>query len=132
MAPRITYIRKHSYNTKSNAIRIVKTAGSKMTVQHKGKISSGVKCGDCGCLLAGIRHLRPHEYKWLPKHKRTVARAYGGVKCHKCVQKKILRAFLIDEHRTVQLAKAKKQIEEKQQAKEEKKKTVNKKKTGKK
>ena len=121
MAPRITYIRKHSYNTRSNAIRIVKTAGSNMTVQHKGKISSGVKCGDCGCLLAGIRHLRPHEYKWIPKNKRTVTRAYGGVRCHKCVQKKILRAFLISEHKAIQLRKAEIEKQNKKEVKETKK-----------
>lgn len=122
MAPRITYIRKHSYNTRSNAIRIVKTAGSNMTVQHKGKMSNGVKCGDCGMPLAGIRHLRPHEYKWIPKHKRTVARAYGGVRCHKCVQKKILRSFLINEHKAIQLQKIMKEREAKKLAREEKKK----------
>ena len=122
MAPRVTYVRKHSYNTRSNAIRIVKTAGSNMTVQHKGKMSAGVKCGDCGCLLAGIRHLRPHEYKWIPKNKRTVTRAYGGVRCHKCVQKKILRAFLINEHKAIQLRKAEAERQNKLAQKEERRK----------
>ncbi|EDR29496.1 60S ribosomal protein L34-A, putative [Entamoeba dispar SAW760] len=124
MAVRVTYVRKHSYNTKSNGIRIVKTAGGKMTVQHRQKISNGVRCGDCGCVLAGIRHIRPHQYGWLGKSKRTVTRAYGGVRCHKCVQKKILRAFLINEHNLIKLAAAKSNLENKQNVKEDKKKAT--------
>ncbi|KAL7719604.1 60S ribosomal protein L34 [Entamoeba marina] len=127
MGPRVTYVRKHSYNTRSNAIRIVKTAGGKFTVHHRGKQSNGVKCGDCGRILPGIRHIRPHEYKWLPKCKRTVARAYGGVRCHKCVQNKILRSFLISEHNLIKMAAAKKFADEKKQAAEENKKKIAKK-----
>ena len=111
MAQRVHYIRKHSYNTKSNQVRVVKTPGGRLTVLPRKKISNGVKCGECGCVLAGIKHVRPHEYRWIKKSKRTVTRAYGGARCHKCVQKKILRAFFISEQKLMQRAL-------KQQAKE--------------
>jgi large subunit ribosomal protein L34e len=65
--------------------------------------------------------MRPHEYKWVPKNKRTVTRAYGGVRCHKCVQKKILRAFLISEHKAIQLRKAEIEKQNKKEVKETKK-----------
>ena len=123
---RVTYVRKHSYTTKSNAIRIVKVAGSKMSVQHKAKVSNGVKCGECGCILAGLRHVRPFARKWLPKNKRTVARAYGGVRCHKCVQNKILRSFLISEHNLLKQQVEKKENEAQQKTKETQKKAVKK------
>lgn len=48
-----------------------------------------------------IPRLRPTEYKRLPKHDRTVRRAYGGVLSHKAVRDKIMRAFIVEEQRIV-------------------------------
>jgi len=101
MVQRVTYRRRHSYNTKSNRIKIVKTPGGKLVAQYIKKRAHGPACGDCGTRLPGIPALPAHEYKRLPKYKRTVARAYGGSKCSSCVRERITRAFLIEEHKIV-------------------------------
>ena len=127
MTARITYRRRHSYNTRSNTIRVVKTAGSNYTVHYKTKRSNAPRCGECGHELNGIKSERPYSMKWIKKSKKTVNRAYGGVRCHKCVMKKILRAFLIEEHRLIKLAQKKVETKQKQETKEMKKKQVQKK-----
>jgi hypothetical protein len=52
---RVTYRRRHSYNTRSNRIRKVKTPGGKLAVQYLTKSAKGVACGDCGNALQGVR-----------------------------------------------------------------------------
>merc|ERR1712125_95486 len=96
---RVTYRRRHCYNTKSNKTRVVKTPGGKLTIHYRKKLGSGVKCGDCGIVLPGIPHLRPKEYSRLPKSQKSVSRAYGGSRCGNCVRERILRAFLVEEQR---------------------------------
>ncbi len=54
---RVTYRRRHSYNTRSNRIRKVKTPGGKLAVQYVTKAAKGVACGDCGNALQGVRAL---------------------------------------------------------------------------
>ena len=51
---RITYRRRHSYNTRSNKIRKLKTPGGKVTITYLTKNAAGVKCGDCGSRLQGV------------------------------------------------------------------------------
>jgi large subunit ribosomal protein L34e len=46
--------------------------------------------------------VRPKESRGLKKRQRKVARAYGGSRCSTCVRKRIVRAFLIEEHKIVQ------------------------------
>merc|ERR1712110_713844 len=75
MVQRLTYRRRHSYATKSNKLRKVKTPGGVLTFHNVSKKASGVKCGDCGTILQGIPHLRPVMYKRLAKNKKSVARA---------------------------------------------------------
>merc|ERR1712232_1309674 len=99
MVQRVTYRRRHSYNTKSNKTKIVKTPGGKLTVHYRTKAAKGPRCGDCGTSLPGIPHLRPKEYSRLPKSQKTVSRAYGGSRCGTCVKQRILRAFLVEEQR---------------------------------
>ena len=105
MAPRITYRRRLSYNTKSNKIRKVKTPGSKVVVQYTGKRGVGPKAPhdscDCGKRINGIAQLRPYHYKRLSKRQKTVARPYGGVLCGGCVKSRIIRAFLLEEIKTI-------------------------------
>lgn len=48
-----------------------------------------------------IPALRPREYAQISKPKKTVQRAYGGSRCAKCVQDRIVRAFLIEEQKIV-------------------------------
>merc|ERR1712138_10021 len=109
MVQRLTYRRRHSYATKSNKVRKVKTPGSVLTFHNVRKKASGVKCGDCGKVLQGLPALRPYLYKRIPKNKKTVARAYGGSRCATCVRQRIVRAFLIEEQKIVkQVLKQKK------------------------
>mmetsp|Transcript_149300 Transcript_149300/g.212244 ORF Transcript_149300/g.212244 Transcript_149300/m.212244 type:complete len:117 (-) Transcript_149300:93-443(-) len=108
---RITYRRSCSYNTKSNRIRAVRTPGGKMVAHWVKKSSAGPQCGETGKRLQGLKQLRPKEYKRIPKHARTVSRAYGGVLCAQAVRDRILRAFIIEEQKIV-----KKVMQEKQRA----------------
>lgn len=50
---RVTLRRSHSYATRSNNIRKVRTPGGKLVAQHVPKRASGVKCS-CGKLLQGV------------------------------------------------------------------------------
>merc|ERR1712063_214328 len=96
---RVTYRRRHCYNTKSNKIKLVKTPGGKLTVHYRTKSAKGPRCGDCGIVLPGIAHLRPKEYSRIPKSQKSVSRAYGGSRCGTCVRQRILRALLVEEQR---------------------------------
>ncbi|CEO96017.1 Large ribosomal subunit protein eL34 [Plasmodiophora brassicae] len=98
---RLTYRRRHSYNTKSNKVKVVKTPGGKNVLQYRKKRANGPKCGDCGLKINGIPALRPIEMKSVSKRQRTVSRAYGGSRCGTCVRQRIIRAFLIEEQKIV-------------------------------
>ena len=102
---RVTYKRKCAFRTKSNKFKKVKTPGGKLAIQYLKKKSAGVRYCEDGCegTLPGIPHKRPADFSRIKKKARTVARAYGGTKCHKCVRNRIVRAFLIEE---VKLIKA--------------------------
>lgn len=39
---------------------------------------------------------------------KTVSRAYGGSRCHKCVRDRIVRAFLVEEQKVVKKVLAEK------------------------
>merc|ERR1711977_784825 len=99
MVQRVTYRRRHSYATKSNIVRKVKTPGGKLTLHNLRKQGKGVKCGDCGKVLQGLPALRPCQLRRVAKNKKQVARAYGGSRCATCVRQRIVRAFLIEEQR---------------------------------
>ncbi|KAE8661421.1 60S ribosomal protein L34 [Hibiscus syriacus] len=95
MVQRLTYRTRHSYATKSNQHRVVKTPGGKLVYQTTKKRASGPKCPVTGKRIQGIPHLRPAEYKRsrLPRNRRTVNRAYGGVLSGSAVRERIIRAF---------------------------------------
>ncbi|KAG2173586.1 hypothetical protein NQZ79_g1311 [Umbelopsis isabellina] len=101
MAPRVTYRRRLSYNTRSNRTRVVKTPGGKLNLQYEKKPAKAPRCGDCGDKLAGVIALRPREYAQVSKTKKTVNRAYGGSRCAHCVRNRVVRAFLIEEQKIV-------------------------------
>ncbi|KAL9262388.1 Large ribosomal subunit protein eL34-like protein [Drosera capensis] len=103
MVQRLTYRRRHSYATKSNQHRVVKTPGGKLVYQSTKKRVSGPKCPVTGKRIQGIPHLRPTEYKRgrLSRNRRTVNRAYGGVLSGSAVRERIIRAFLIEEQKIV-------------------------------
>ena len=112
---RITYNRRHCYNTKSNQIRKVKTPGGKLVAQYISKRASGPKCGDTGVKLNGIPALRPKEYRGISKRQKTVSRCYGGSLSGAAVKARIVRAFLIEEQKIV-----KKVLQEKSKSKKKK------------
>jgi len=101
MTARLTYRRRHSYNTASNKVRKVKTPGGRLVFQYLAKRSNGPKCGDCGSKIQGIAHLRPKQLKKVSHRQKIVARAYGGSRCGTCVRQRIVRAFLIEEQKIV-------------------------------
>ncbi|KAK8832764.1 hypothetical protein WA577_004158 [Blastocystis sp. JDR] len=99
---RVTYRRRHSYNTASNSVSVVKTPGARLTVHYNKKSVSAAKCGCCKKPLAGvIPRACVCDLRKMTHCQRTVTRAYGGNLCHKCLQDRILRAFLIEEQKIV-------------------------------
>ncbi|XP_020575466.1 60S ribosomal protein L34 [Phalaenopsis equestris] len=103
MVQRLTYRKRHSYATKSNQTRVVKTPGGKLVYQYTKKRASGPKCPVTGKRIIGIPRLRPAEYKRsrLQRNRRTVHRAYGGVLSGGAVRERIIRAFLVEEQKIV-------------------------------
>jgi len=112
MVERLVYRRRHSYNTKSNRRRIVRTPGGRLVYQYLKKPKSVPKCGQCKTKLRGITPARSIEKSRMSLRLKTVNRAYGGVLCHKCVKEKIVRAFLIEEQKIVRkVLKAQEQVQ---------------------
>ena len=109
---RVTLRRRHAYRTASNRVKTILTPGGRHAAQYISKHRKGVKCGDCDLLLPGIKHMTVGEFQNAKKREKTVARAYGGSRCHQCVRSRIVRAFLIEEgkigKKMLQAKKAKK------------------------
>eukprot|EP01083_Nonionella_stella_P026078 71804_1 len=101
MAQRVTFRRRHAYNTKSNKKRQLRTPGGKLTIQYLKKKARSPKCGDCGEKIHGVKALRPKVYRTLKKRQRSVSRPYGGSRCAGCVRMRIIRAFLTEEQKIV-------------------------------
>jgi len=110
---RVTKNTRHSYATRSNLIKKVKTPGGRLTVKIIKKKSSGVKCGEAGCdvMLPGIKRLTTSAFRHTKKRERKVSRSYGGALCGKCVQERIVRAFLIEEQKIVKKMLADKKMQ---------------------
>ncbi|KAJ6860741.1 60S ribosomal protein L34 [Populus alba x Populus x berolinensis] len=119
MVQRLTYRKRHSYATKSNQHRVVKTPGGKLVYQTTKKRASGPKCPVTGKRIQGIPHLRPAEYKRsrLSRNRRTVNRAYGGVLSGSAVRERIIRAFLVEEQKIVKKVLKIQKAKEKQASK---------------
>jgi len=101
MVQRVHYRRRHSYNTTSNKVKLVKTPGGRLTVHYRTKLTKGPRCGDCGTHIQGVPHLRSTAYARVSKRVKTVSRSYGGNRCASCVRERIIRAFLIEEQKIV-------------------------------
>jgi large subunit ribosomal protein L34e len=101
MVQRLTYRRRHAYNTRSNNPIVVKTPGGRLIYQYRKKRVSAAKCGDCGKTIQGVPQARPSELARLSKRQKRVSRAYGGSRCSHCVRNRIIRAFLIEEQKIV-------------------------------
>jgi large subunit ribosomal protein L34e len=92
---------RHSYNTKSNRMKSIRTPGGRLVGQRVKKITNGPKCGDLGVPLQGIKHYSNAKYSRTTKRQRTVSRTYGGTLCASAVKTRILRAFLLEEQKAV-------------------------------
>ena len=101
MAQRLTYRRRLSYNTRSNRQKTVKTPGGNLRYIYTKRPASKPKCGDCGTALQAIPALRPFQLMSMKRTDKSVARPYGGSRCHTCVRQRIVRAFLIEEQKIV-------------------------------
>eukprot|EP00294_Goniomonas_avonlea_P002198 CAMPEP_0114545836 /NCGR_PEP_ID=MMETSP0114-20121206/3622_1 /TAXON_ID=31324 /ORGANISM="Goniomonas sp, Strain m" /LENGTH=115 /DNA_ID=CAMNT_0001730309 /DNA_START=33 /DNA_END=380 /DNA_ORIENTATION=+ len=100
---RITFRRRHAYNTRANKTRLVKTPGGVVHCQYIKKKGSAPRCGDCRVKIQGVPSLRPREYSRVSRRQKTVTRAYGGSRCAQCVRQRVIRAFLIEEQKNVKL-----------------------------
>jgi large subunit ribosomal protein L34e len=98
---RFTFRTHHSFATRSNKNRLVRTPGGRLSVQHVQKKTGHHTCGDTGAKLNGIPALVSSKFKALSKNKKTVARAYGGVLSGGAVRSRIIRAFLVEERKVV-------------------------------
>lgn len=98
---RYTRPARHSYNTKSNKVRPVRTPGGRLAAGKIKKTTKGPRCPDCKSSLPGIKHLKKSAYTNLKKRERRVNRAYGGSRCASCVKQRIIRAFLLEEQKAV-------------------------------
>lgn len=101
MVQRLTYRRKHSYATKSNKQRIVKTPGGKLQYQTLKKKTSHPVCPISGQRLHGLPAVRPNTLKKVSKKNKTIHRAYGGHLAGGVVKERIVRAFLVEEQKIV-------------------------------
>lgn len=93
--------------------------GGKLVYQTTKKRASGPKCPVTGKRIQVIPHLRPAEYKRsrLPRNRRTVNRAYGGVLSGSAVRERIIRAFLVEEQKIVKKVLKIQKAKEKQASK---------------
>jgi large subunit ribosomal protein L34e len=100
---RVTYRRRHSYNTPSNGIKTVKTPGGRLVVQYLTKKTKGVQAPANlgGGAIQGLKRLRPSSYSRLSKGAKTVSRAYGGVLTGGQVRERVMRAFMVEEQKLV-------------------------------
>lgn len=101
MVQRLTYRRRHSYATKSNKQRLVKTPGGKLVYQLYKKKTSHPVCPVSGQRLHGLPALRPNTLTRISKKNKTVHRAYGGHLAAGVVKERIVRAFLVEEQKIV-------------------------------
>ena len=118
---RVTYRRRHSYNTASNSVSVVKTPGGRLTVHYNEKSVNPAKCSCCKRTLPGLSRLRSSEARHVPSSTRSITRAYGGNLCHSCLHDRILRAFLAEEQKIVKSVAAAKVAAKKSDKKSTKK-----------
>ncbi|QDZ21768.1 ribosomal protein L34 [Chloropicon primus] len=103
MVQRLTYRRRHSYATKSNRVKKLKTPGGKLVFHYVAKKSNPAVDPMSKQILNGVPVLRPAKGSKSQTNKkdRTVHRPYGGVLSGANVRTRIVRAFLIEEQKIV-------------------------------
>ena len=108
---RVHYLRQHTYTTRSNKIRKIRTPGGRLTVQYMKKTSKGVRTAfNSKARLSGLKVYYNQDYSRTTNNSRRISRAYGGVITPEQLKEKILRAFLIEEVKVVKrIVRAQKQ-----------------------
>ncbi len=95
---RVTYMRRTSYNTKSNKIRKIRTPGGRLAVQYVGKRGKGVQLsGPTNAKVTGLKRVNNSKNRTLSYTQRSIARPYGGVLAPVQLKERILKAFLSEE-----------------------------------
>ena len=119
---RVHYLRKHTYATRSNKIRKVRTPGGRLTVQYIKKVSKGPQTAiKTRARLSGLKKMSNASYSRETRSSRRIARPYGGVITPEELKEKIMRAFLIEEVKIVKkIVKSEKQNKHAQQGAEKK------------
>merc|ERR1712113_1010037 len=97
MTQRVHFRRKHSFATKSNKTKLIKTPGKKVNLHKSIKKTSPPSCHLSRRPLSGLHAYRPVKRAKKPNKERTVNRAYGGVLSHQVLKTRIIRAFLIED-----------------------------------
>ncbi|CCW69253.1 unnamed protein product [Phytomonas sp. Hart1] len=125
--PRVSYRRRMHYATRGNRVKMVRTPGNRLVMQHRAKRSQGIHTPWVmgHKRLGGTKALRHIEARLASRHDKSVSRAYGGVLSHDQVRDRIVRAFLTEEQRIVRQAlsaHAKFQIRKKRTSNKHKKK----------
>uniref|UniRef100_A0A1I8FC47 Large ribosomal subunit protein eL34 n=1 Tax=Macrostomum lignano TaxID=282301 RepID=A0A1I8FC47_9PLAT len=82
---------------KSNRRTVSKTPGGRLVYLYRKKLGAVPKWRLQSKLHGPTDGALPHEQTL-----KTVNRAYGGSRCHKCVTERIVRAFLGREQKIVQ------------------------------
>ncbi|KAJ5068738.1 60s ribosomal protein l34 [Anaeramoeba ignava] len=118
---RLTYRRRHPYNTKSNRVKVVRTPGDRHIYHYVKKRVKGRRCGVTGVTLHGLPHLRTLESRRHPKRDKKVYRAYGGCLSANTVRDRIIRSFLKEEQTYIKKLITQEKKEEMKQIKEKKK-----------
>lgn len=99
--PRISYVRRMHYATRSNQVRKIRTPGNRLVFQKVDKRSQGPHTPWVlgHKRLAGTKALNHFDARTSSSHAKSVSRAYGGVLSAEQVRDRIIRAFLVEEQR---------------------------------
>ncbi|AES77474.1 60S ribosomal L34-like protein [Medicago truncatula] len=89
MVHRFTYCNRHTYTTKFNQHRVVKTPGGRLVYHTTKKRASEPMC--------------PYKRSRLPRNRSTVNCAYGGILSGGAVREMIIRAFLVEEQQIMMI-----------------------------
>jgi large subunit ribosomal protein L34e len=94
---RFHLIKKSSYSTTRNRVRLSKTPGNKIKILYlKKKISSPI-CNNDKIKIKGVKIAGLRKFSHFCKRKKKVSRAYGGCLSAHSVRERIKKAFLIEE-----------------------------------
>jgi len=99
--PRISFVRRMHYATRSNQVRKIRTPGNRLVFQKVSKRSQGPHTPWVlgHKRLAGTKALNHFDARTSSTHAKSVSRAYGGVLSAEQVRDRIIRAFLVEEQR---------------------------------